>query len=250
MMTFENELQNLGLSEKEVLVYLAALELGPETVQNLAQKSGINRATTYLQIKSLKEKGLMSEFEKGKKTFFAAESPEQLSRLINVWEKELDFKRAEVNRILPALKDLFAGAGERPIVRFFEGMEGTKTLQAEFLNVKDKQIESFANLDKLFTAFPKHEEDFTKKRIERGIQSNVIYTRKEGPIENATDPKQLRVAKYIAPEKFPIGVDMTIFDNKIAIVAYRTKPIGIMLEGQEIADTFRAMFYLIWESIK
>lgn len=249
-MSYEKELKNLGLSEKESLVYLAALELGPETVQNIAKKAGINRATTYLQIESLKEKGLMSEFEKGKKAFFAAESPEQLGRLLNVWEKELDFKKAEVGRILPALKDLFAGAGERPIVRFFEGIEGARTLQAEFLNAKKKQIESFANLDKLFTAFPKHEEDFTKKRIGKGIQSRVIYTRKEGPVENATDPKQLRVAKYIAPEKFPIGVDITIFDDKVAIVTYRTKPIGILLEGQEIADTIRGMFNLVWESIK
>lgn len=72
---YEKELQNLGLSEKEAKVYTTSLELGPDTVQNIAKESGINRATTYVQIGTLKEKGLISEFEKGKKTYFVAESP-------------------------------------------------------------------------------------------------------------------------------------------------------------------------------
>ena len=130
---YEKELVSLGLSEKEAKVYLAALDLGPETVQKIAQKAGVNRPTAYVQIESLKEKGLMSQFEKGKKTFYVAESPERLSSLLNAFEKELEFKRAETSRILPALLDVFAGAGERPKVRFLEGVEGLKTIKQEFL---------------------------------------------------------------------------------------------------------------------
>lgn len=246
---YEKELKNLGLSEKESLVYLAALELGPETVQNISKKAGINRATTYLQIKSLKDKGLMSEFEKGKKAFFAAESPEQLGRLLNVWEKELDFKKAEVGRILPALKDLFAGAGERPIVRFFEGTEGARAIQLDFLAVKSKQIEAISNLDKLLEVFPKHEQEYSRKRIEQGIKSRLIYTRKDGPFEGATDPAKLREAKYLPLEKFPISADMTIYGDKVSIATYRAQPISVVIEDKEIADTMRVMFELIWEGI-
>ena len=111
---YEKELQALGLSEKEAKVFLASLELGPDTVQNIAKKSGINRPTAYVQIESLKKKGLMSEVEKGKKVLNTAESPERLSSLLNALEKELDFKKIEIKRILPALQELSLGAGERP----------------------------------------------------------------------------------------------------------------------------------------
>lgn len=249
-MAYEKELQNLGLSEKESLVYLAALELGPETVQNIAKKAGINRATTYLQIKSLKEKGLMSEFEKGKKTFFAAESPDQLGRLLNVWEKELDFKKAEVQRILPALKDMFDGAGERPKVRFFEGTEGARAIQLNFLATKSKKIEAFSNLDKLLEVFPKHEQDYSARRISQGIKSRLIYTRKDGPFAGDTDPAKLREAKYLPPEKLPLEADITIYDDKVALSSYKAKPISVVIEDKEIANTLRAVFEVIWESIK
>ena len=247
---YERELKNLGLTEKEAKVYLASLELGPETVQNIAKKAGINRPTAYLQIELLKEKGLMREFQKGKKTFFDAESPEKLSRLLNVQEKELESKRAEAMKVLPALKDIFAGAGERPLVRFLEGTEGAKTLQTDFLSVKNKNIEALSNLDKVFEAFPKHEQDYSKKRIEKGIKSRVIYTRQDGPLEGADDPSKLRETRYLPPEKFPVGADITIYDNKVAIATYRAKPTSVVIESQEIADTMRVIFNLIWDGTK
>lgn len=247
---FERELQNLGLSEKEAKVYVAALELGQETVQNISKKAAINRPTTYLQIESLKTRGLMSQFEKGKKTFFVAESPEQLLRIINVWEKDLAIKKTEANRIIPLLKEVFEGAGERPRVRFLEGQEGAKTLQADFLAVKNKAIESFANLDKVFEIFPKHEEDYSQKRIEKGIESRVIYTRKDGPLAGANDPAKLRRTRYLASNKLPLGADITIYDNKVALATYRAKPIGVVIESQEIADTLRAIFNLVWDNAK
>lgn len=43
--TLENKLKELGLADKEARVYLASLELGSDTVQNIAKKSGVNRAT-------------------------------------------------------------------------------------------------------------------------------------------------------------------------------------------------------------
>jgi len=247
---YEKELQNLGLSEKEAKVYLAALELGPETVQKIAQRAGINRPTAYVQIESLKRRGLISQFEKGKKTFYVAESPERLLSLLNAFEKELEFKKAETERILPSLLSLFAGAGERPKVRFFEGTEGTKAMREDFLACKSKKIESLANLDRLFELFPNYDKEYSEKRIAKGIESLIIYTRKEGPLEGASDPSKLRTAKYISYEEFPLSADVTIFDNKVALATYRTKPIGIIIEDQDVADTFRALFYFIWNSLE
>ena len=41
------ELRKLGLKEKEVSVYLAALELGFTSVQNIAKHAGLSRPTVY-----------------------------------------------------------------------------------------------------------------------------------------------------------------------------------------------------------
>ncbi|HBR80028.1 TPA: transcriptional regulator, partial [Candidatus Uhrbacteria bacterium] len=69
------ELINVGFSDKEAAVYLAALQLGLSSIQDIAKKSGVNRATTYLLVDVLIKKGLMGVFVKDGRKFFAAESP-------------------------------------------------------------------------------------------------------------------------------------------------------------------------------
>ena len=60
----EQDLKNLGLSEKEAIIYLASLELGPSTIQEISKKAQIKRSSTYDMIRFLMERGLMSEFTK------------------------------------------------------------------------------------------------------------------------------------------------------------------------------------------
>ena len=78
----KKELEHLGLSEKESRVYLAALELGPSPVQDISHKAHVNRATTYVMIEALSARGLLSTFQKGKKRFYAAESPDRLLTIV------------------------------------------------------------------------------------------------------------------------------------------------------------------------
>lgn len=242
---YSKELQHLGLSEKEAKVYLASLELGPETAQNLAKKAAINRPTAYVQIESLKQRGLMSETQKGKKTLYSAESPRQLSSLLNSLEKELAYKKSEIHKVLPALTQLFESAGERPKVRFYEGEEGIRAVEEDFLRVKNKKIQGFVNMDRLRELFPNHS-DYSKRRIAKKIRSQVIYTQKGGALPAMSDPAKLREARYITPDKFPISADITIYDNKVALVPYKVNPIVAIIENNEIADTMRALFFLIW----
>ena len=101
------QLRHLGLSENEAKVYMAMLELGPSVVVEIARKAGTNRPTTYVQIESLKEKGLVSTQIKGKKQYFIAESPEKLELLIDNELKTVENKKGELKTFLPELLNLF-----------------------------------------------------------------------------------------------------------------------------------------------
>jgi HTH-type transcriptional regulator, sugar sensing transcriptional regulator len=246
---YEKELISFGLSEKESKVYLAALELGAETAQNLAKKAGINRPTTYVIIDSLKKRGLMSEVETGKKTHYLAETPERLEGLLNLFETELQYKKNEIKRILPMLSEIFATAGEKPRVRFFEGREGIKAIQDDFLTVKSKLVEGIVNLDKISQFLPNFEDTYSEKRVKKGIKSNIIYCREAGPMMGASDSSKLREAKFLSTKRFPISADITIYDDKIALLAYKAKPISVIIENKEIAETLRSIFYILWERL-
>src|SRR3990167_2881613 len=143
------KLKNLGLSENEAKIYVAMLELGPSVVVEIARKSQINRPTTYVQIESLKKKGLISTQAKGKKQFFIAESPDKLELLIDNELKNIEEKKNELNNFLPELLNLFNASGQRPHVKFFEGKEGVSALLKEFLKTYATTICGITSLDNI-----------------------------------------------------------------------------------------------------
>jgi sugar-specific transcriptional regulator TrmB len=243
------KLKHLGLSENEAKVYMAMLELGPSVVVEIARKSQINRPTTYVQIESLKGKGLVSAQIKGKKQYFSAESPDKLELLIDNELKTVEDKKSELNNYLPDLLNLFNTSGQRPHVKFFEGKEGVLALLKEFLKTDDTPICGITSLDNIFEVFPEFENTYIKKRVQKKIPSRTIYTSKKGAILKESDKLSLRESKYVEPGKLPLGIDITILKDKVAVIALKGKISGTLIEHREVADSFRAIFELVWNKI-
>lgn len=245
---YEKELQQLGLSEKEAKVYSASLELGPTSVIEISKRASLKRPTTYYAIEELIRKGLMSFFEKGKKRYFSAESPERLLSLIIAQKRKVAALEEELQKVLPGLNNIFDLAGERPKVRFFEGKEGIKAIQEDILKSKFKSIEEFVPLDEAYKIFPPSFKDHRQKlaQITKNIPRRTIYISQKGAFLPQKGRKIER--RFIPPQKFPFSIELTIYGNKTAIVAYRGKLIGTVIESQEIADSLRIFFNLAWKA--
>ena len=243
------QLTSLGLSENEAKVYMAMLELGSATVLEISAKAGVNRPTTYVQIESLKKMGLVSTQTKGKKQLLIAESPEQLESIIENQKREVEQKKDELSKFLPELINLFNLAGEKPQVRFFEGKEGLMKMQDEFLKSKAEEVLSFST-DEILKVFPTHPEKYAPRRVQKGIKARLIYTSSKGPFLAEHDEKMLRDAKYVSFEEFPFKSDIAIYDDNISISALEGKLVGIIITHKALADSFKALFNLLWSRLK
>jgi len=241
-----NQLKNIGFSENEAKVYMAMLELGPATMLEISAKAGINRPTAYVQVEALKKLGLVSTQTKGKKQLFMAESPDQLESIMESKRTELEQKKGELGKILPELLALFNLGDSKPEVRFFEGKEGLIRMREEFLKTKEKKMIGIMSLDDVFNIFSDSPGTYSKRRISKGIHAKSIYTYSKGPIYKENDPAMLREARYISPEKLPFNVDITIYDDVVAIAALRGRISGAMIRHQEIANSFKNFLNLIW----
>jgi len=122
----ELELRKLGLTEKEVKIYLAGLELGPSSVQKLAQKIGLSRPTAYEIIKKLEDKRLFAETTQNKKRYFVAQSPKRILGILRVQKKEIEEREREFIRIIAALESEYLK--EEKGVEIFKGREGLNSL--------------------------------------------------------------------------------------------------------------------------
>ena len=137
----ELELRKLGLTEKEVRVYLAGLELGPNSVQNIAKMAGLTRPTTYEIIKKLEEKGLFVEGKEKKKRFFIAQSPERILGILRIKKREMEEKEREFIRIIAALEAKYS----KEEIKTYKGKEGLKILEENL-----KQVKCGVNVSEIF----------------------------------------------------------------------------------------------------
>ncbi len=243
-------LQKIGLSDKMAKVYSAVLEFGPQTAQQIAQKTGMLRPTVYVQVVALINKGLMSRIEKGSKTYFMAESPENLERLL---EEKISFVKSassELKKVISQLNALFLTAEDKPKIRFFEGKEGLLTMIKDFATSKFDSAEEFVPIDKAFQTIPPTDDDFRHKLASKfkKIPMRIIYTSQKGPILKAKEGSRER--RFIPLEKFPCSGSITIYGNKVALMAENSHLVGTIIENHEIASTLRALFNLTWESIE
>ncbi|MDP2736762.1 MAG: helix-turn-helix domain-containing protein [bacterium] len=240
-------LKQLGLSEKEIKVYLALLKNGPASVRSLATVSQVNRGTTYDILKSLKELGLVSYYHKDTKQFFAAEDPSALNRAV---EQKLD-KLGEVKKnladVIPELKSLFEQAGDKPVVKYYEGFSGVKTVLADVLETSQTSTEklyyvfsSSAIRDYVYRAFP----SFTKERIKRQVKVKVIAIGHTGTLADLSERKSLTVN-----EGSPTYI--LIYPGKVAMISVNSneQPLGLIIEDTALSQTQLQLFNFIWSSL-
>jgi sugar-specific transcriptional regulator TrmB len=252
-MVLEQDLQRLGLALKEAAVYLALLQLGQAPVQTIARKAGVVRPTTYVVLDSLIRKGIVQKGLVGKKTIFIASPPEELHALIRQEEQRIEDKRHDLQQLLPDLRALYAISEERPSIRLFEGKEGLKNLQREFIEVSREEAVGMSSDDAMEELFPQRSDEFDREirsiRAKAGIRSRHIYTTSRGPIHTKEDDvKAMRDSRFIPPEKLPINCSFSVHGPLLSIVTFRKKIIGVLMEHQDIADSFKAIFEAAWES--
>jgi sugar-specific transcriptional regulator TrmB len=243
------ELEDIGLSEKEAKVYLAALEIGRATADQLAKHAKIVRPTTYVQLDSLMKKGLMSTYEEGKKTYFAPESPELLRRLLMKQKDEINSKEKELADFLPDLLRQYESAGERPVVRFFPGKDGVAAVREEVLTTIEKKtyaVFSPSHLSEIFG--DKYLDEYSDRRRSLGIHARGIYTHSEFFQRAGTDP--LTERRFLSPDIFPITIDITVFDDKTAIFPLEGSLFGMVIQSKQMASSMKMIFNLLWMQAK
>lgn len=243
----EQDIQKIGLSEKEAKVYLASLRLGKSPVQEIASQANVNRGTAYNIIESLTSKGLMSSYQEGKKQYFFAESPEKLELLFKQQQEEIEKNRKALQELLPELKKMDNKDKSKPVVRYFEGKNGIRAMVEDMFKVeRGTEIIMVYPNDDIEKNFSREELDYWKdKRIKKGINIKAIYTK-----NNAVyiGERAKFVEKKISIDLFNIKSDIAIYEDRVRIASFGNMPIGIIIEDKDMADTLRSMFRLAWNS--
>src|SRR3989339_426952 len=241
-------LKKIGLSDKEIKVYLALLEYGAISVRGLADITDLNRGTVYDVLKKLQEDGLVSFYHHDTKQKFVAEDPEKLNDIVGKQEKEFSRTRDRIREAIPELKSLQdKGESRAPITKFYDGKAGIRTiLEDVLLTMKDadkKEREYYvysatkASSD-INNAYP----EFTVNRIKKEIRVKAISLASGGKMSGLDERRWLGTKKDSA-------TFIIIYGGKCAFISHDAKgaPVGVIIENDMIYETQKVIFLELWE---
>jgi sugar-specific transcriptional regulator TrmB len=243
MIDFVNLLRSIGLNESEAKVYLTNLEIGPAPAHILVKRSGFSRPATYQAIDMLLEKGLITSVLRGKRNVYIAESPD---RLLNVGDVQVRNLQSKVNDLRSSVDTLkMMQRGDRPVMRFVEGLDGLKIILQDIADTKPESTTEITNVDALGKVFTVEELD--------EVQHYLSDLKSKGRALLAGNVSVVRKgveARILPGNAFDFAGDFIAYGNKLAIVSFKDKLIGVVIESEVIANTFRVLFNFAWMGAK
>jgi len=236
-------LEKIGLTNREIEVYVKLLKEGESTAANLAKDSSISRTHVYESVDSLIEKGLASSIIKNFKKYYTAAAPERINNYLENKQKVIEDQKNEARDLISRLNTIQKPSEPRPKIATYEGKEGIKAIMMDTLKVPKSElliINATKHFKEAFTFFAEH---YFKDKIKRKIKSKVIFAERFEFLDPTAEKKFLP-SEDISP------TTTVIYQNKVAILFWLEKPMAVVIESKEAVKEYRNYFDILWKVAK
>ena len=244
-------LRELGLTDYESRVYLSLLEIGEGTSGDVLKKADIHTGKIYEILASLKNKGLISEIKKNNIKVYSATEPKRILDYLNKKKKDVEQTEKQVLEIMPSLLEKVRYASKKPIkFEVYTGIEGFKTA---FL----KEIEKYSSNSEVLVfgiqpkaKYDKKISDFFSYKVYPERKRKKVVTRKikdisvKGIKSSSNYPKKVRYLEYKSMTIVEIYKDLVLIES------YLENPIILLIESEEVANSFKSQFEMLWKIAK
>lgn len=233
-------IEGIGLTRNEAKVYVELLRCGPVSAGELAKKVGIHRSRVYEALDRIMDRGLAESVIVSKKRSFQARDPNALIGF-------LDEKREMLKQMVPDLKKLQARRDTQQEVHTYQGVGGLKVLLREALKTKEYLVFG-APKESVDIMKPFFWKNHNLKRMEAKIRCKMIFNEE---LRQWADPLKNRLTQIRFLRKaFHNLTETIIFDCNVAIIVWSPKPLGILIKDQDLADSYRSFFEVMWNQAR
>lgn len=242
-------LKDLGLTDGEIRVYLAMLELGSSTAGNIIEKSKISPSKIYNVLDRLIAKGLVSYIIEGKTKHFKAAPPKNILNYIERRENELIQHKNEFKKIISILESKQKLNPNNFNAQVFEGVSGLITVFDMSVHELKKGATAYAfgypaYASELFDAYWR---EYYKKCDKKGIIRKVIYDYDAWFLKKRTGRK-LSYYRYM-PKGIITPSWVLIFNDKVAtVIVTQEQKVCFLVQNKEVAKSYVEYFNLLWKN--
>ena len=249
----EEILKKIGLTQSEIRVYLALLELGDSTRSGIVKKSGISGSKVYDILDKLKEKSLISIYDENRIRHFKPITPKQILNYIEGKREEINKIERDAKSILPSLLLKFNTSTTKQEIELLSGLKGLEILfkdQVEMLTKGEtcyviggtKGIEE----EPVVAFFQKVHLWRENKKIKTKMLYNLqqqeatekLYSSKQYP------STETRYIKHTSP------VAINVYRDRTVIIIFSEAITAIHIKSDDVAQSFKEYFDLLWKQAK
>jgi sugar-specific transcriptional regulator TrmB len=253
MVQLKQLLLKLNLNEKETVLFLTLVKLGKAGVSAIARESSITRTHIYDIVQNLVEKGLVSEVEeRGIKTYEAVGHAGLLA-FVSREQKQLQNIEKKIAEAASEFNALQVGTQQKTKVRFFDGVEGIKSIYQEV----ERDVEASTEKKEVLTIFsPQNLEsiipNFSYFAFANTVVRDIVCEDKLLDVYKKQIVKSAFEVQYkIWPKEqgiFP--TDSIVWKNKIAYTDLVGYPSGIIIENEAMTKSFIMWFNMLWKNLE
>lgn len=241
----KEQLEKLGLGEKEVTLYLAVLQNGRLPIHRAAELTGINRSTVYSVASVLAAKGYITQDLGARPNVLMAVPPEELRSVVQR-QKNI------VESLIPELHAISKDTGfSVPKIKFIPEVDLEKYLYSE----SDRWDKSMMEVDSTLwsvqdpTFGPKYQE-WIKWYYSRPHTDNfksIVIT--NGQEKGMPEFKQRK--SFTLDENLDFNSAVWVRGHFIVMVSYKEKPNYLIeIYDKRLAHNLRELIRGIWEKQK
>ncbi len=243
-------LQEIGLTDSEIRVYLALLKLGQTTAGHIVDKAKVTRSKIYDILERLKNKGLVSHIIKESTKYFSASDPNNIMKYLEEKEEKISEEKELVENILPELILQYKSPEKEKAAEIFTGIKGMKNAFNVIIDrfEKDENYYAFGagkgeNVDQIQLFFAK----LHLKRKEKKVKSFIIFNESSRGLFKEQEKSSFVEARYIK-QSTPAAIN--IYKDYTIIAILSEDPVTFLIKNKETAESFKEYFKVMWKVAK
>lgn len=243
-------LKKAGLTESQAKGYLALVENGDLTPNELAQITGETRTNAYAIVDKLVAFGLATKKDSSK-AIYAANHPSSIETLVEHRRKAIIKNEQAVKNGLSPLIDLFYANHELPGTRTLQGIDGIKEVYEDTLRAK-KDIYLVRTTADYSVLGLEYLEEYREKRSAAGIHTYGLttYTKYGHKASiDGTDEQMLFIRTFMPEQSYTAPVEIDIYGDKVAFISFGETQMATIINSPTIAEAMRQIIKLLSKQI-
>ncbi len=251
-----DHLKTLGLTEKEIVVYLEVLKHGKVSPSEISKITKINRTTVYSVAKELLKKGFILEDLAGQVASLIAIPPQDLKFLIQKEEKQLQEKKNLIEKMVLELQN-FTKEAKYPIPKITFIQEDS--LEDYLYKRSDEWHKSIMSYDGILWGFQDHTfaEHYEKwinwewqiggpKNLQLKLFSNLSEAEEKNKAKEFSNRRQIKY--WDRTEQFTSTV--WVHGDYLIMVQTRERPHYLVeIYDKLLSENMKHFFSGVWEKI-